>query len=183
MQRESLRQYRERVRRLLEDFDERVDRKRRYRGFLPNYLRNYMLTYLGDKGTAKYGRREHFEMTNRLKAADKDYALAILYAGKVESNRLDEKLKETVPRMARFKDDQRRQEIGEALKPVLRLVENDFNAVLAKYHAYVPWRAHISFDYHVPEPNVELLRRRLRRRWKRMPHSSIQVKFSESKPS
>ena len=184
MRREPLSERRERPRRLLEGYDEPTGRKR-YRGFLSCALRNYAVAYLDAKKPARYDRRKHYEIMKRVKAADEDYALAIRYMGRVESRRLDAMLRRPFRKMPRYTDLRRRQEIGEALKPILRLVETDLNTILGKYHPYVPWRAHITFDYHRPEPNLETLRKVLARKLKRMRNqkSTIRVEFKEHESS
>jgi hypothetical protein len=61
------------------------------------------------------------------------------------------------------------QDAAEAFRPVLRLVEEDLNDVLVRYYHYVPWRVVISFSPYRPEPNLDMLKDRLRKKWKRMP--------------
>jgi len=173
MERRSIKNYRESLRRILQGYDQKYEQKRRYRGFLPNNLRNYAISYLDDKRATRYDPRKHYEIVRRLATADNDHALVIRYLARAVANRAGQVLSHASTKLARYNEEGRRRLVGEAMRPVMSLVANDLSRIFEKYG----WRAEITFRPYRPPPNLELLHRRLKRKWKRMPPSSIEFRF------
>jgi len=159
MLKESLRAWREHIGERLKGHDEEAGR-RRYRGFLPTSLRGYAISLL--RGDVGYDPRKHYEIRMRLLAAEKDYVLTVRYMCKAESNRLDRRFSQIGSKMRR--EQQRWTVLGDELRPIRWLIENDVNMILGRWG----WEAYIVFRPVPPEPNLETLRRRLARKWKRM---------------
>jgi len=159
MLKESLRAWREHIGERLKGYDEEAGR-RRYRGFLPTNLRSYAISLL--RGDVRYDARKDYEMRMRLLAAEKDYVLTMRYACKAESSRLDKKFSRIGSKMRR--EQQRWTVLGDELRPIRWLIENDINMILGRWG----WEAYIVFRPVRPEPNLEALRRRLARKYGRM---------------
>ena len=159
MLKESLRAWRERFGERLKGYDEEAV-GRRYRGFLPTSLRGYAISLL--RGEAGYDPRKHYEIRMRLLAAEKDYVLTIRYACKAQSDRIGRRFNHVESKMR--KEQRRWHLLGDELRPLRWLIENDVNMILGRWG----WEAYIAFRPVPPEPNLEALRRRLARKWKRM---------------
>ena len=173
MQRESLRSYRERRRVRLKGHDEEAG-KRRYRGFLPHYLRNYAVSYVREK-VPKYDARKHYAMKRMFEEAVKDYALTLRYAAKAESTRIARQVRQNLTRG----EDRRWVLLADEIKPLVSLFQNDINLMLKP----IGIESHIVFRPTPREYNPEKLRDRLRKKWRRMKPSGINIVFKEKDQS
>jgi len=173
MQRESLGSYREHRSARLKGHDEETG-KRRYRGFLPHYLRNYAISYVREE-TPKYDARKHYAIRRMFEEALKDYALTLRYAAKAESARIGRQVSQNLTRG----EDRRWVLLADEMKPLVSLFQNDINQMLKP----IGMEAHIVFRPILRQYNPKKLRDRLRKKWRRMKPSGINVVFREKDQS
>jgi hypothetical protein len=160
MQRESLKQYRESLANLLRGYKDPIPSGRRYRGFLPRNLRNYMVAFLLAQNT--YNPKRQYDILKRVESTNLDYALFFEYLTKVEVEKADQALVESSFRKGHSMHLEKWRRTGEVMRPIIRIIENTINEVAGLWG----WKAEITYRPYRREPSsqdIAQLRKKLKR--------------------